>query len=91
MPSPPSNGRAATATSIEAESLTQIEDRLQQAVCEFLDAGNRTQKLADISGVDPGVLSRYVNGNRGLSLHTAGLLCQALGLKLGKPSKPKPA
>ena len=51
------------------------------------DAINRSEltgyALAQKSGVDAGIISRFLSGERELRLGTASKLCEVLGLKLG--------
>ena len=39
-------------------------------------------KIAKDSGVDSGTLSRFVSGERSISIETADKLCKVIGLKL---------
>ena len=67
---------------------TQIETTLFQALLAKHDNGKLSMNaIARASGVDVSTISRILSGARaGVGLHTAGLLCKYLGLKLGKPA-----
>jgi DNA-binding phage protein len=41
------------------------------------------------TGVDQGLLSRFMRSERGINLRTAEILCEALGLELRPVRKPK--
>jgi transcriptional regulator with XRE-family HTH domain len=47
-------------------------------------------RLGIKTGVDSGRLSRFMTGNRDLTLQAAGRLADALGLRLVDPSKGRP-
>ncbi len=63
----------------------EISDRLRAAIAE---SGLSLNQLADKTGVDSGRLSRFMRGERDLTLEAAGLLCNALGLDLEAAKKP---
>lgn len=76
------------------DEVTQIETALFEALVIKNSSGMSMNAIARASGVDVSTISRILSGARaGVGLHTAGLLCKYLGLKLGKPapksSKPK--
>jgi plasmid maintenance system antidote protein VapI len=50
------------------------------------DSGQTSYALAKGSGIDRAVVVRFVNGDRGLNLETAGRLADYLNLEL-KPRK----
>jgi plasmid maintenance system antidote protein VapI len=56
-----------------------LEDRLRRAI---LECGLSANKLATLSGVAQPVLTRFINGTRGITLATAGKVAEALGLEL---------
>lgn len=56
-----------------------IETQLRQAI---LDAQISRYALAKATGVSQGILSRFVAGERSLTLTTAAKLADALGLEL---------
>lgn len=61
------------------------EDRnsLANQLRAHVDSGGMTpHELARESGVDSGQLYRFLSGERGITLDTAGRLAKALGLKL---------
>ncbi len=67
---------------------TQVEKVLYAELLQRKDDGNSMNHMAEQSGVNVSIISRILSGARaGVSLHTAGLLCHYLGLKLGKPPK----
>ena len=46
-----------------------------------------SREIARKAGVNEGSLSLFINGKRGLTLHSAASLAQALGLELVKKKK----
>jgi plasmid maintenance system antidote protein VapI len=58
-----------------------IIDQLQKAIAA---SGETEYAIAKASGVDTGVLSRFVRGERSITLATAAKLCSHLGLRLSK-------
>lgn len=62
-----------------AEQSANLERQLRQAI---RDSGLTIYRLAKDSGVSQPVLSRFVNGKRGITLATASKLAEALGLEL---------
>jgi len=68
-------------------TLTQIEQRLESELRKYmLETGVSQNAMAELAGVHASSVSRFLSGKRsGLSLETAGLLCEYLGLRLGKP------
>ncbi len=56
-----------------------LETQLRQAI---FDAPMSCNQLAVRSGVSRGIISRFVNENRSLTLVTAGKLAAVLGLAL---------
>ena len=62
---------------------TNLEQQLRSAV---KDSGLTIYRLAKDSGVSQPVLSRFLNGKRGITLATAAKLANALGLEL-RPKK----
>lgn len=75
------------------ETITEIEKQLRDAIQAN---GQSLNQLGTASGVDAGRLSRFMRGERGLSIEAVGRLCQALGLhfcplaKAANTSKPPP-
>ena len=55
------------------------------------DSGETLNHLAGRTGVDRARVSRFMRGERGLSLESVEAICEALGLQLtsGRPRKPK--
>lgn len=53
------------------------------------ESGYPLAQLAEASGVDRGRLSRFVRGERDLSLAAAEKICDALGYRLVKSARPK--
>jgi plasmid maintenance system antidote protein VapI len=51
------------------------------------DSGETEYRLAQGSGVSQSIINRFVRGERGIGLETAGKLCEYLGLRLS-PSRP---
>jgi len=63
---------------------TNLEKQLRSAV---KDSGLTTYRLAKDSGVSQPVLSRFLNGKRGITLATASKLANVLGLELRPPKE----
>lgn len=57
----------------------RISDRLRDAI---LTSERSRYRLAKDSGVTEAALSRFVRGERSLSLESVDALCEALGLEL---------
>lgn len=58
---------------------TQLEARLRKAIA---DSGLTHYRLALNAGLRPHQIDRFVSGERGIGLHVAGKLAEALGLEL---------
>ncbi|MGO9109264.1 MAG: helix-turn-helix domain-containing protein [Thermoguttaceae bacterium] len=58
-----------------------IIDELRQAIAA---SGLTVYRIAKGTGVSPGVLSRFVRGERSLTMETAAKLCTFLNLHLVK-------
>jgi len=67
-----------------AKQARNIEEQLRQAVvAEGKRQGGLSQnRLAQVSGVHAGQISRFVRGERNLGLASAAKLAKALGLEL---------
>ena len=63
-----------------------IEDQLRRAIEE---SPVTQYKLAKISGIDKGILSRFIRGERTITLTTAARLAEALDLELRPSEQPK--
>lgn len=61
-----------------------IEDQLREAI---LTAGISRYQISQMTGVDEGMLSRFVHGHRTLTLRTASRVAAALGLCLTRSQK----
>jgi plasmid maintenance system antidote protein VapI len=55
-----------------------IVDQLRKAIEE----GGSEYAISQATGVDTGILSRFVRGKRGISLETAAKLCEHFDLAL---------
>lgn len=55
---------------------------LSESLRAYIAAHPSVNQLAKLSGVSQPVISRFVNGSRGITLDTASRLAQSLGLKL---------
>ena len=66
----------------------KLSEQLRQAVNE---CGMSRNAIARATGIDKGALSRFVHGERGLSLATLDLLGEVLGLRVmaDAPAKKK--
>jgi transcriptional regulator with XRE-family HTH domain len=69
-------------------SMPALVIQLQDALREAQDRGQSLSDLWRRSGVTQGQLSRFLRGERMLSLPAAGKLCEALGLRLVGPEGP---
>lgn len=65
--------------------MTLSED-LREAI---VASGKSHYRLAQEAGITPGVISRFVSGERDLRLETASKLAELLGIRLTKPRAPK--
>jgi transcriptional regulator with XRE-family HTH domain len=63
------------------ESGPDLVDQLRQAI---IDSGLSQGEMARRSGVDQGQLSRFLRGERTMTLPAAAKLCSILGLELVK-------
>ena len=63
-----------------------IEDQLRRAIVE---SPVTQYKLAQVSGIDKGILSRFIRGERTITLTTAARLAEALDLDLRPSGQPK--
>ena len=64
------------------KKFSKIEKQLLKAIEA---SGLTLTRLAEMAGVSEGIICRFVNGKRGITLTTASRLCRVLGLEL----KPK--
>jgi ribosome-binding protein aMBF1 (putative translation factor) len=56
---------------------------LEQIIRRAIEQDGRpADKLAAASGVDQGIISRFIRGDRTMTLPTADKLCRVLGLEL---------
>jgi transcriptional regulator with XRE-family HTH domain len=63
-----------------------LEEQLKDAVRA---SGRSLRQLGEAAGIADGALSRFMRGERSLTLPAADRLCQALGLRLvGAPAPP---
>lgn len=67
-----------------------IEEMLKQAVNDALGVGWTIRKVAEASGVPNPTISRWLRGERTITLESAELLSQFFGCHLTKPKIPKP-
>jgi plasmid maintenance system antidote protein VapI len=58
-----------------------ISDQLRAAI---QNSGKTAYAVAKVAGVDPGVVQRFVKGERGLTLDTVDRLAAALNLELSE-------
>jgi transcriptional regulator with XRE-family HTH domain len=66
-----------------AKPRNNLEEQLRAAIRE---CGMSLTQLGDTTGVDSGRLSRFMRGERDLTLGATTKLCEALGLRLTRPS-----
>lgn len=71
--------------SAAAKSRT-IADQLKQTI---RDSGQTHYRIAKNAGIDPGIIDRFVSGERDLRLETAAKIAAALDLELHPISQPK--
>lgn len=65
----------------------QVAEDLVSVLREAIDESGKSQyQLAQETGIDKSALSRFVSGERGLTLDTAAKLAAVLGLEL-KPAR----
>ncbi len=58
---------------------TDLATQLRRAI---RDSGLTPYRVATDSDVDRAIMTRFVNGDRGLTLDTASRICELLGLEL---------
>lgn len=61
------------------QRMTLVSEQLKQAI---EDSGQTRYAIANACGIDHGHFSRFMAGERGLSLDTLDRLCRHLGLEL---------
>ena len=61
------------------KEFSHIEKQLIEAIKA---SGLTLTRLAEISNVSEGMISRFVNGKRGITLTTTAKICDVLGLEL---------
>lgn len=66
---------------------TQLETRVLAEIKKYKkESGQSLSEIARVSGIEISLLSRIMSGKRtGMSLSTAGQICNFLGLVLGRP------
>jgi transcriptional regulator with XRE-family HTH domain len=69
----------------EVEPLPVVQ-QLREAIRA---SGLSLARLGAAAGIAPGQLSRFVRGERGLTLASAALVCQTLGITLTVPEPPR--
>jgi transcriptional regulator with XRE-family HTH domain len=52
-------------------------------------SGHTGAELAELAGVDPGVISRFLAGKREIRTDTVDKIAEALGLRLVEVARPK--
>ena len=63
----------------------QLNENLSEALRREINAsGLAMRKIQDETGIDRSVLSRFMSGNRSISIETADKICKLLGLRLTK-------
>jgi transcriptional regulator with XRE-family HTH domain len=70
-------------------SKTGFSEQLRQAIAR---SGLSQYRLAKLSGIDQSQLSRFMNGERGLSIEGIEKICELIGARLAikaKPANPK--
>jgi plasmid maintenance system antidote protein VapI len=70
------------------KQLADLEEQLRDALVQ---TGLSMNELARRSGVSQPILSRFVRGDRSLTLPVAARLCSMLGLRLCAEEKPAQA
>jgi transcriptional regulator with XRE-family HTH domain len=68
-----------------AKKHISLPEQLKQAIVR---SGLSLYKLGEASGVDSGRLSRFMRGERDLTLKTTAKLCDVLGLKFCPTGEP---
>jgi hypothetical protein len=83
-----------TKTKALATDRRAVSYQLREAI---LASGSTAYRLGQSAGVDPGIIQRFVNDERSLTLPTLDRVALALGLRLvetgrrrGRPAKPRP-
>jgi transcriptional regulator with XRE-family HTH domain len=55
----------------------------------MVSSGHTGAELAELAGVDPGVISRFMAGKREIRTTTVDRIAEALGLRLVEIARPK--
>ena len=72
---------------IKTMSKKTFSDELRRAVEQ---SGMTRYEIYKRTGIDQSVLSKFVRGQRGLSMDTVDVLCECLGLRLVGENELKP-
>ena len=67
-----------------SERVESVSESLRRAICESFQTLN---EIKEKTGVDPGRLSRFLRGERTLTLHAVDTLAKHFELKLTKARK----
>jgi len=73
-------------TTMKTKQPDKLSDQLRQIV---LDCGKSRYQIAKETGIDESALSRFVNGERGLSMEALDKVAECLGLRFTAGSKPR--
>jgi len=71
---------------MKAKQPRKASDQLRQAI----EAGPKSRyQIAKETGLDEGLLSRFVHGKSGLSIPSIDKLCECLGLEIRQVRRPR--
>ena len=68
-----------TVMSMKRQQRTDLAAVIRRAIAE---SGLTPYRIATDADVDRAIMTRFVNGQRGLTLDTASRICEVLGLEL---------
>lgn len=80
---------ALTTTDIEYMAKRQPKKLSDQLRAAIFNAGCSRYEISRQTGIDQSVLSKFMSGERGVSLHSADLLCEFLKVDLTKRRRGK--
>jgi transcriptional regulator with XRE-family HTH domain len=67
-----------------------FSEQLRDAMASSGHTGAELAELAELAGVDPAVISRFMAGKREIRTTTVDRIAEALGLRLVEGARPKP-
>jgi predicted transcriptional regulator len=69
---------------VRLANMENFSEKLRRAIT---DCGRTRYEISKETGIAESVLSRFIHGERGLSLHTVDVLVRFVGLEVRKPKR----